>query len=61
MYENAQANDRLWNDYVTEPEPEPIAHCECCERELFAGDDAYRIDDDIYCTDCVSKIELMEE
>ena len=58
QYENAQVNDALWHDMLTE-KPKLMAECAICCRHLYSGDNAYEVDGDIYCTDCVTLIELM--
>ncbi len=32
--------------------------CKKCNNWLFSGDDAYQINNDIYCTNCVTPIEI---
>ena len=58
MYENAQANDSLWHDMLTE-RPIFAGRCECCNRCLYSGDTAYEIDGDYYCEFCVTEVEMM--
>lgn len=38
------------------PEPPVFAECEYCGEEIYDGDTCYKIEDDYYCTDCVTKM-----
>ena len=34
------------------PEPKPVCECAWCGAPLYAGDDAYTIDNDLVCENC---------
>lgn len=38
-------------------EQEPVCECCVCGEELYAGDEAFRIESDVYCEDCFKRAE----
>jgi len=41
------------------PEPTLYEYCHNCGCEIYLGDDAYVIDDCLYCEDCVNKTKTV--
>lgn len=37
-----------------------VDRCERCGEDIYAGDDAYRIDGAIYCKDCIESFTFFE-
>mgnify|MGYP000871436800 CR=1 FL=1 len=42
------------------PEAKVVVTCAYCGRDIYAGEKIYRIDNDIYCTDCVTEEDAEE-
>ena len=60
MYFN---EDQYWENMREEYEGnnrKPVAQCESCGHDMFAGQDCYRIDGNYYCCDCV-QCDTLEE
>lgn len=48
--------DQYWENRREEYEGsnrKPVANCESCGCDMYAGEECYRIDDKYYCKDCV--------
>ena len=39
---------------TTPPEPDPVAHCDCCGCDLYDGDYIYDIDGESICEECLN-------
>jgi len=37
------------------PEGKVVATCAYCGRDIFEGEKVYRLDDGLYCTDCITE------
>lgn len=35
------------------PEPKPIHRCFQCRKGIYAGEEVYKLDEKLYCEDCV--------
>ena len=35
------------------PEPEPVFVCDGCGQEIYEGEDVWRIQNEVYCEDCI--------
>lgn len=42
-------------------EPKPVSVCNSCKDKVYAGEEVYKINNEIYCEDCVRKVILEEE
>jgi DNA-directed RNA polymerase subunit RPC12/RpoP len=42
-------------------EPKPAGVCNSCGDKVYIGEEVYKIDNKIYCEDCVEKVILEEE
>ncbi len=49
---NHPLNDKL---YLSPPETKraPLYKCDICDEEIFEGDNCYKIDDIVYCPECM--------
>lgn len=49
------------HDLEEPPESEPVGTCALCGRDIYEGEKVYKIDGDLYCTDCVTECEAEKE
>ena len=42
-------------------EPTIAGHCVNCGREIYVGDEVYKIDNDMWCEDCISDCHYTAE
>ena len=49
--------DAALDRWLTTPpdDPETILHCRECGTEIYPGERIYRLDDDIYCSECANE------
>lgn len=48
-----------WERELDEPQGIAVCKCDCCGCDIYAGDEAYRVDDNKwFCTDCCGLFEV---
>lgn len=48
-------------DAQNPPEEETVATCAYCGRDICKGEKIYKLDDDVYCCDCITEDEAKED
>lgn len=63
MVEEDNGLDWAQGRYDSEEPPEPpvVGTCALCGRDIYKGEKIYKMDDDWYCTDCVTESEAGED